>query len=821
MDIEPNPHNLSARSKGSSSRDPGSLNDQRQMIDFFRSPKEVSEEKGRIDEEKIRDSNAIDDQVSELYGINHQVSDKLEIIKQVKESLSTGLANLEKLEQIDDYRIRENVLDHLGGDLSRKPIVIQPVTETDTHFQSPNVSPPKLYLQNSVSDIVNELEQNDRDSISNKNGKISQSHTELKVSYSKPKFTLKRVIEDPTLPADDDQTSFRNQNFQKLLQQRNYLEKIYKYMENLFEGNIDLLNDFEKEAEALQKNINRYIDEIAKLSLPEEQNCNDHSTYEKLGHQINDDGDLTKRLRVQADEREAELQELEQNFILESRELNYDLEELENLERQVQLANQSILSDQSEIENLEEAIRALENEIQRYHTSLIQHSNDRRIWSNEYQNLKGSIRVYVRVKPLTSGLTSPINCVSDRVLKLTVPKTMLKSENQTKEYTYDFEHIYNHNTTQEQMFRELEPLMTSVIDGYNVCILAYGPTGSGKTFTIMGNGILEFKGLAPRALEVLFRLLKEKKDKEEIDYQTKVSLIEVHMDNVKNLLEDTRIDISKGRKLKFFSKSRENLLDEERSNSMNMDFFSTNSIGSNIMVEKVDSFNSSQKPFDNLLNNIGPTQSFSNMKPRMNNSPINSKSKNFTRNLNKEFSKETTQEKIIISYEEACNVLERGLRNRVVACTAANDESSRSHLIFKVEIETQHSQTGEVRKGSLVLVDLAGSERLNTSKTEGERLEETKAINKSLTALGDVVNALYNKMPHIPFRNSKLTSLLQDCLSGDAKALMIINISSDESEFQQTLSSLKFAEKVRNVPKLEKKPNPNPVSQKSTKEFKF
>ena len=484
-------------------------------------------------------------------------------------------------------------------------------------------------------------------------------------------------------------------------------------------------------------------------------------------------------------------------------------------------ANQALLNDQSEIENLEEAIRDLENEIQQHHTSLIQYANDRRVWSNEYQNLKGSIRVYVRVKPLTNGLASPVSCLSDKALTLTVPKALLRSDNQTKEYTYDFEHIYNHKTTQEQMFKELEPLMTSVSDGYNVCILAYGPTGSGKTFTIMGNGLPEFKGLAPRALEVLFRLLKERKDNDEFDYQTKVSLIEVHMDNVKNLLEDTRIDVSKGRKLKFFSKSRENLLDEERSQSMNMDFFNTNSMGSNPVIEKTDSFSSTQKQTENPQNGSGPSQSFSNIKPRLNNSPINSKSKAFARNTNREFSKESAQEKIIGSYEEACGVLERGLRNRVVAFTAANDESSRSHLIFKIEIETQHSQTGEIRKGSLVLVDLAGSERLNTSKTEGERLEETKAINKSLTALGDVVNALYNKMPHIPFRNSKLTSLLQDCLIGDAKALMIINISSDESDFQQTLSSLKFAEKVRNVPKLEKKPVPNQFSQKITKEFNY
>ncbi|KAL8672199.1 MAG: hypothetical protein Q9168_003331 [Polycauliona sp. 1 TL-2023] len=147
------------------------------------------------------------------------------------------------------------------------------------------------------------------------------------------------------------------------------------------------------------------------------------------------------------------------------------------------------------------------------------------------------------------------------------------------------------------------------------------------------------------------------------------------------------------------------------------------------------------------------------------------------------------------------SVLHDAASNRSVAATKANERSSRSHSVFILRLTGENSTTGEKSEGTLNLVDLAGSERLSHSQAAGERLKETQSINKSLSCLGDVIGALGQGKDggHVPYRNSKLTYLLQFSLGGNSKTLMFVMISPLQAHLNETLTSLKFATKVHNT----------------------
>jgi len=144
--------------------------------------------------------------------------------------------------------------------------------------------------------------------------------------------------------------------------------------------------------------------------------------------------------------------------------------------------------------------------------------------------------------------------------------------------------------------------------------------------------------------------------------------------------------------------------------------------------------------------------------------------------------------------------IESSAKNRAVGNHSMNEHSSRSHLILTVRVTGKDLHNGTVTRAKLNLIDLAGSERISKTDAEGERLKEAQSINKSLSALGDVINALGSKKSgHVPYRNSKLTHLLQDSLGGNSKVMMYVNISPVHYNMGESLCSLTFASRCRTV----------------------
>ncbi|RZC57059.1 hypothetical protein C5167_004362 [Papaver somniferum] len=151
------------------------------------------------------------------------------------------------------------------------------------------------------------------------------------------------------------------------------------------------------------------------------------------------------------------------------------------------------------------------------------------------------------------------------------------------------------------------------------------------------------------------------------------------------------------------------------------------------------------------------------------------------------------------STSDVLELMQIGLANRAVGSTALNERSSRSHSVLTVHVRGTDLETEATLRGSLHLVDLAGSERVDRSEVTGDRLREAQYINKSLSALGDVIFALSQKNGHVPYRNSKLTQVLQSSLGGQAKTLMFVQLNPDADSYSETLSTLKFAERVSGV----------------------
>lgn len=314
----------------------------------------------------------------------------------------------------------------------------------------------------------------------------------------------------------------------------------------------------------------------------------------------------------------------------------------------------------------------------------------------EILHLKGAIRVVIRIKPFHS------------IEKIVITDDSI--EIPSKGLTSRCSRVLSPTATQEDLFAEIEDLIYSVTKGHRVSILAYGPTGSGKTYTMEGP--------------------------EEISGKCNMNRI------YQQVVCKCKMCSKRGAVYRSMS-----LLQEELER-MRMIGYSHS-----VRMTVTELYN------DKIIN--------------------------------------TAEE--ILSVERIPEIFEKASKNRKVGSTECNLRSSRSHLILTVDVRIERStEEGSVEyiEGSLCICDLAGSERLTHSKAEGDRMREAIEINKSLSALGDVVYAIANKTAHIPYRNSKLTTILRNTLGLGAKTAFIINIDPGAS-IEETVTALRFSNRLQ------------------------
>ncbi|XP_062559919.1 kinesin-like protein unc-104 isoform X5 [Armigeres subalbatus] len=349
-----------------------------------------------------------------------------------------------------------------------------------------------------------------------------------------------------------------------------------------------------------------------------------------------------------------------------------------------------------------------------------------------------SVKVAVRVRPFNSReISRESKCIiemSGNTTCITNPKVPPGTSESVKRFNYDYSY-WSHDprdaefSTQSMVYADIgEEMLQHSFDGYNVCIFAYGQTGAGKSYTMMGKQEENQEGVIPMICKDLFRRIQET-ESVDLKYSVEVSYMEIYCERVRDLLNP---------KNKGNLKVREHPL-------------------------------------------LGP----------------------YVEDLSK---------LAVTSYQDIHDLIDEGNKARTVAATNMNETSSRSHAVFTIfftqrRVDKMTSlETEKVSKISLV--DLAGSERADSTGAKGTRLKEGANINKSLTTLGKVISALAEvaskskkskKADFIPYRDSVLTWLLRENLGGNSKTAMIAAISPADINYDETLSTLRYADRAKQI----------------------
>ena len=388
-------------------------------------------------------------------------------------------------------------------------------------------------------------------------------------------------------------------------------------------------------------------------------------------------------------------------------------------------------------------------------------------------------------------------------------KVILTNEKTDNRYEMQFDYVFDEKDNQEIIFNTFgEKLMNDIFRGYNGTVMAYGQTGSGKTYTMFGKSMMKNgtfnkifdseKGIVQRAINRIFEYREQKKDVKQINIY--VSFMQIYLNQITDLLnEENQVLFVKDKEDEDFKKKK----------------FKLGKDSKNLTIE-------------NSLK-IGH----------------NKDGKIYVKGLSV---KEAENKNRLVA------LIEHGLEVRRTAETIMNKMSSRSHVILQITVKQlwmekrKNNSTEEITKithrlkGVLTFVDLAGSESLSRTGSEGLNQDEAKEINKSISALGRVIESLsrqsqyidmdglnekkevknrnnFGSKKYVSYRDSKLTEILSECLGGNSKTYIVANVSPFAANCEETYSTLQFASRAKIIRTAAKK-NEKIISKKYDKDHK-
>ncbi|CAE8611951.1 unnamed protein product [Polarella glacialis] len=378
-----------------------------------------------------------------------------------------------------------------------------------------------------------------------------------------------------------------------------------------------------------------------------------------------------------------------------------------------------------------------------------------RALQNLVQELRGSIRVFCRLRPAKNGQALPDAADSIGARAESSQRVALRKPPGDRRHDFTFDRVFSQQAGQRDLYEEVEPLLPGILEGIHVCIFAYGQTGAGKTYTLAGNRSTGEPGIQDLAIGDLLRLAESREEGGGAKYEVRLTALEIYNETIVDLLLDMHPGPAADSEKLEVRQSRENL-------DRGVEAPESSAGGAVGSSNHPSAFGSMRVPGLRSWLVRGP--------------------------------------------EDVDHALRMIGANRHVSATALNERSSRSHCVMSLSVMQKQAGAGDSAPlgtggacGVLHIVDLAGSERTKISQAEGMQMKEANCINRSLSSLADVLYALGdpNGGVHIPYRNSKLTYLLQDALGGPGcKTFLFAQVSPEAVDSNESYSTLTFASRV-------------------------